>query len=153
VARSEHHDRLSPEDKSNVYKVAYSNVKNFIEDKNYIAANVLAFALLEERVLAAYVGCTMAKNKSSKPNHQETSKKKFGEVVKNLKELCVIDDDLGHKLVNAADERNRRTHEMIWRLQSFTKSSAETYVRLSKKVSNEHNKFLTKQRRQDSATV
>lgn len=153
MARLEHHDRLTSVEKADVYKVAYGNVRLFLSENNNVAANVLAFALLEERVLAAFVGATMSRYKTAKPNHQEMGRKKFNEVVKGLKVLGVIDPELGQKLLNAADERNRRIHEMIWRLQSFTKSSAENYVRLSKQVSNEHKKFLTKQKHHDAPGI
>ena len=153
MARLKHHDDMSATDKAEIYKIAYGNVKLFLSENNNIAANVLAFALLEERVLAAFVGATMSRHKTAKPNHQEMGRKKFSEVVKGLKVLGVIDPELGQKLLNAADERNQRIHEMIWRLQSFTKSSAENYVRLSKQVSNEHKKFLTKQKHHDALGI
>jgi hypothetical protein len=141
MSRQEQHDRLSPAEKAEVFKSAYANVQQFIESKNYLAANVLAFALLEDRIHAAWVGCKMAKNKTPKPTIREVNRNRFADTIRDLKELGAIDDSLAQALHSAAHERNRQTHEMIWRLQSFTKKSAENCVRLARKLDRQHKKF------------
>jgi hypothetical protein len=142
VARQPKHNQLTPFVKYEVFKNAYGNVKKYLEKEDFLAANILAFAILEDRVLAAYAECSKHIKTAEVMSHNTLNKLKFSTIVKNLQNMNVIDENIKNDLLNAADERNRQIHEMIWRLDTFNRKTAEKFRSLSYKVSSAHKKYL-----------
>lgn len=142
MARQPKHDQIPAYEKYEVFKKAYDNVITYLEEKNFLAANILAFAILEDRVLAAYFECYNKNKNTDLMTHNTINRLKFSTVVKNLQKMGVIEEKLKSDLLNAADERNRQIHEMLWRLDSFNKKTAENFRSFSYKVSSAHKKFI-----------
>lgn len=142
MARQPKHNQFPPFAKYEVFRNAYGTVKKYLEKDEFLAANILAFAILEDRVLAAFAECSILIKPAETMSHNALNKLKFSSNVKNLHAMGVINDEIKDKLLNAADERNRQIHEMIWRLETFNKKTAETFKSLSYKVSSAHKKFL-----------
>lgn len=152
MSRQQEHDDLSAQAKEQVFKTAYGNVKQFVEDRNFIAANVLAFAILEDRLQAAWTAARMVRLNSAKPTRREVNRNRFADTVRDLLTWGVIDAEMAQALHSNAHERNRLTHEMIWRLNSFTRKAAETSVRLSRKIDTHQRKFIASYRPREHLT-
>jgi hypothetical protein len=143
MARSIADDELTPYAKYETFKKAYDNVNFFTESGNLIAAFVLCFSILEDRLCAAVVICCRATKR--KINEDKLSKMPFKQRVERLLEIQAIDDDLHARLLNAADLRNELTHEMMWRLDVFHTSHIKAFRSLInelQKVQRKHEKLI-----------
>ena len=48
---------LSQKDKYLSFKKAFGSIKYYIDQKNFLASYVIAFSILEDRLLSAYITC------------------------------------------------------------------------------------------------
>lgn len=90
--------------------------------KQYLAAHILAFSILEDRVLSARIKCGELSNK---PIDEKANKNKipFEASANRLLEWGVINDDLFKSLMQCGDERNEFIHQAMWRLDDFNFAS------------------------------
>ncbi len=142
MGRSIADDELSPYAKYETFKRAYDNVNFFTESGNLIAAFVLCFSILEDRLCAAVVVCSRALKR--KISEEKVSKMQFKQRIDLLLELKAIDSELYGRLQKAAFLRNDLTHKMMWRLNSFHLSHIKTFRQLIKelqKIQNNHAKL------------
>ena len=136
-------DALSPYAKYETFKKAYDNVNFFTESGNLIAAFVLCFSILEDRLCAAVVVCGRAHKR--KINEDNVSKMMFKHRIDHLLAMKVIDDDLYGRLEKAAHLRNDLTHKMMWRLDVFHASHIKTFRSLInelQKIQRKHEKLI-----------
>ncbi len=143
MARSIADDEKSPYAKYETFKKAYGNVNFFTESGNLIAAFVLCFSILEDRLCAAVVICSRATKR--KINEDKVSKMPFKQLVDLLVEIEAIDQDLSERLMNAAYLRNELTHKMMWRLDVFHASHIKGFRSLInelQKVQRKHEKLI-----------
>jgi len=138
MGRSIADDELSSYAKYETFKKAYDNVNFFTESGNLIAAFVLCFSILEDRLCAAVVICSRAHKR--KINEDNVSKMPFKQRIDLLLETQAIDDDLHKRLLNAAFLRNELTHKMMWRLDVFHAS----HIRSFRSLINELQKIQRK---------
>jgi hypothetical protein len=137
MGRSKEHNELDPYVKYGVFKKAFGNVNMFKSQGNFLAAHVLIFSILEDRVTAAYVTCYRALNAKNPPQFEELRKIAFRNMVGNLLAMGVFDEALAEKINIATIKRNQLTHEMMWRLDCFSESDVDD-IRM---LINEVNKF------------
>ena len=136
-------DALSPYAKYETFKKAYDNVNFFTESGNLIAAFVLCFSILEDRLCAAVVVCGRAHKR--KINEDNVSKMMFKHRIDHLLEMKAIDDILYERLLKAAYLRNDLTHKMMWRLDVFHASQIKTLRSLInelQKIQRKHEKLI-----------
>jgi hypothetical protein len=125
MGRSVADDALSPYAKYETFKKAYDNVNFFTESGNLIAAFVLCFSILEDRLCAAVVVCCRACKR--KVNEDNVSKMPFKQRIDHLLAMKAIDEDLYERLEKAAHLRNDLTHKMMWRLDVFHANHIKTF--------------------------
>lgn len=143
MSRSIADDEKSLYAKYETFKKAYDNVNFFTESGNLIAAFVLCFSILEDRLCAAVVICSRAHKR--KINEDNVSKMPFKQRIDLLLAMKAIDDDLYERLENAAHLRNDLMHKMMWRLGVFNTSQIKTFRSLInelQKVQRKHEKFM-----------
>ena len=137
MGRSKEHNELDPYVKYGVFKKAFGNVNLFKSQGNFLAAHVLIFSILEDRVTAAYVTCYRALNAKNPPQFEELRKIAFRNMVGNLLAMGVFDETLAEKINAVTIKRNQLTHEMMWRLDCCSESDVDD-IRM---LINEVNKF------------
>ena len=128
--------------KQQVIKAAFDRLNAYLTSKDFLAANIIAFSILEERVLTAYIHCFQAKNKTTALPSQKVNKEKFSKAVDELLGMGVIDATMAHDLKNAANVRNTQIHQLVWQLDAFTASQAKKYMALIRKLDRQHKLFL-----------
>jgi hypothetical protein len=138
MGRSVADDELSSHAKYETFKKAYESVKFFTESGNLIAAFVLCFSILEDRLCAAVVVCSRATKR--KINEENVSKMPFKQRIEHLLAMQAIDDHLYERLLKAAFLRNELTHKMMWRLDVFHAS----HIRSFRSLINELQKIQRK---------
>jgi hypothetical protein len=122
MPRSDDDNNLPPSKKYLVFKEAYSKLNAYIANNEFLAAHVIAFSILEDRVLAARLQCDELVN-GPIDSRIVVNKIPFEKSVKKLLELNVIDVTLHDSLLACAKERNEFLHQAMWRLSDFNKKS------------------------------
>jgi hypothetical protein len=141
MPRSEDDNNLTPREKYLVFKAAYSKLNEYIANNEFLAAHVIAFSILEDRVLAARIQCDEHING---PLDKTIIKNRipFEKSVKKLLELEVIDLTLHESLVACASERNEFLHQAMWRLSDFNKKSIANLRFNINAIEKKRRKFL-----------
>lgn len=57
MTRPDNHLNMTQQDKYEAFRKAYNKLNFYIANKEYLAAHVIAFSILEDRVLAARIQC------------------------------------------------------------------------------------------------
>jgi hypothetical protein len=140
MSRSGDDDKLDPIAKYKVFKKAFDTVNFFVESGNIVGAFVLSFSILEDRMKAAMVDCFNAIDEPL--GTKDISKIPYGKIVSRLKRVHVIDTSLEKRLLEAADLRNRLTHQMMWRLDVFHVSHISEFKALINEIKKSHRKFI-----------
>jgi hypothetical protein len=145
MPRSQTDNNLTPSEKYLVFRSAYSKLNAYIANDEFLAAHVIAFSILEDRVLAARIQCDELVNEPMNPKINK-NKIPFEKSAKKLLELTVIDSQLYESLLACADERNEFIHQAMWRLTDFNKKSILN-LRATINAIEKKRKFFIKQRK------
>ena len=140
MSRSGDDDKLGPYAKYQVFKKAFDTLGFFTDSGNIVGAFVLSFSILEDRMKAAMVDCFNAVEEPI--GTKDVSKIPYGKIVSRLKRVHVIDASLEKRLLDAADLRNRLTHQMMWRLDVFSIDHINEFKKLINDVKKAHRAFL-----------
>jgi hypothetical protein len=143
MGRSVTDDELSPYAKYEIFTKAYDSVNFFTESGNLIAAFVLCFSILEDRLCAAVVVCSRAHKR--KINEDNVSKMQFKKRIDHLLEMDAIDSEFHERLQKAAYLRNELTHKMMWRLDVFHTSHIKEFRSLInelQRIQDKHEKLI-----------
>ena len=125
------------------FRTAYGLVKHYEETQNYLAAYVIAFSILEDRVKAMYVICYR-----NTQNGEPTTKileEGFRKLVSKLVHHQYICKALADELANEAEMRNQLLHTAMWKLDAFTPDTVtriKSLVRLVEKLHKAKKKEL-----------
>jgi len=122
MPRSESDNNLTPKEKFFIFRNAYSKLNEYIAKNEFLAAHVIAFSILEDRVLAARLQCDELVN-GPIDSRIVVNKIPFEKSVIKLLELNVIEVTLHDSLLACAKERNEFLHQAMWRLADFNKKS------------------------------
>ena len=144
MARSKTHNALEPFVKYEIVKNAFGQVIKFQAEGNLLAAHVIAFSILEDRVTAAYVSSYRRLHGMDPPQIESLQKIKFKNLVSNLHVMGVIDQSLEQKIYLAGDLRNELMHEMMWRLDCFTLEAINEIRKLITQVQTANRRFIRK---------
>jgi hypothetical protein len=145
MPRSTSDNSLPPAEKYLIFRSAYSKLNAYIANGEFLAAHVIAFSILEDRVLAARIQCDELVNGPMNPKIDK-NKIPFEKSAKKLLELTVIDSLLYNSLFSCADERNEFIHQAMWRLADFNKKSILN-LRATINAIEKKRKFFIKQRK------
>lgn len=114
-------------------------LKHYLAKKNLIAAYVVAFSLLEDRIRAMYFVFERDINlKESKSININGSISNF---VRKLKDAELIDRDICIRLFNAIEKRNPLMHDAMWKLDAFVFEDILEVIELKKVLHNNLNKL------------
>ncbi|WP_194942782.1 hypothetical protein [Limnohabitans sp. Rim11] len=150
MGRSQEHNELDPYVKYGVFRKAFSNVNMFKSQGNYLAAHMLIFSILEDRVTAAYVTCYRALNDKNPPQFEDLKKIAFRNMVGNLLAMGVFDETIAEKINSVAMKRNQLTHEMMWRLDCFKEENVDEVRALINEVNKMSRRFAKNHEKTDS---
>lgn len=122
MPRPDYQNLLNPKQKFEKFKGAYSKLNEYIASGEYIAAHVIAFSILEDRVLANRLTCEeligefidVKINKNKIP---------FDKSIGKLLQMKVVDKNLHEQLSACGKERNEFIHQAMWRLDEFNHAS------------------------------
>ena len=145
MPRSENDNNLSPSEKYLVFKTAYSKLNEYVENNEFLAAHVIAFSILEDRVLAARIQCDEIVN-GALDKKIVKNRIPFEKSVKKLLELEVIDLTLQDSLLACGHERNEFLHQAMWRLSDFNKKSI-TNLRFNINAIEKHRKKFIREKK------
>jgi len=122
MPRPENQVALTPRQKFEKFRAAYAKLNQYIASEEYIAAHVIAFSILEDRVLANRLTCEELKNEilDKKINKNKIP---FDKSIRKLLEIKVIDENLQKQLSACGKERNEFIHQAMWRLDEFNHAS------------------------------
>ena len=122
MPRPNYHKSLTPKQKFEKFKQAYSKLNEYIKNGEYMAAHVIAFSILEDRVLANRITCEELMNVIF-DEKIDRNKIKFQKSVDKLLSMKVIDLNLHKQISDCGKERNDFIHQAMWRLDEFNQSS------------------------------
>ena len=122
MPRPDYQNLLNPKQKFEKFKSAYSKLNEYIESGEYIAAHVIAFSILEDRVLANRLTCEELSGEfiDAKINKNKIP---FDKSIGKLLQMKVVDINLHEQLSACGKERNEFIHQAMWRLDEFNHAS------------------------------
>lgn len=100
------------------FRTAYSLVNHYEKSQNYLAAYVIAFSILEDRLKAMYVIC-YRRTQGCDPTAKLLDEG-FRKLVSKLLHHQYIAKDLAERLAEEAEMRNQLLHTAMWKLDAFT---------------------------------
>lgn len=114
-------EQFSQQEKYVAFKTAYSFINKYERDQNYIAAYVIAFSLLEDRIRAMFVICYRA-TQGTEPK-QDKIDEHFKKIISKLIHHQYLDEKFAKEILDEADRRNKLLHTAMWKLDAFTEKS------------------------------
>jgi hypothetical protein len=142
MGRPSNHHGMSPYAKYKTFKQAFDEVAKHKENKNFLAAHIVAFSILEDRVTASYVLCFRAINNCNPPKYEQLHKVPFKQFLDYLLGMGAVDEDLYDGLLKAAYKRNELLHQAMWRLSAFNAKNVDEVRILINSVQKATRKFL-----------
>lgn len=114
------------------FRTAYGLVNSYEQSQNYIAAYVIAFSILEDRIKAMYVvGFRQQHGRNPKEGAVEEG---FGKLVNSLLHLQYLTKEMAETLRAEAVQRNHLLHTAMWKLDAFTPESVIRVKALVRKI-------------------
>lgn len=122
----------SQQEKYVTFKKAYEMIKHYESEENFIAAYVLAFSILEDRIKALYV--VSFRHKEKREPKQDAVNEGFSKLVNKVRHTQFIDTELQNALKAEADTRNALLHTAMWKFDAFTPDAVARVVKLVRTV-------------------
>ena len=122
MPRPDDHVNMTQQEKYQAFKKAYGKLNEYIVSEEYLAAHVVAFSILEDRVLATRIQCGEIAEGPLDPKINK-NKIPFEKSLKKIFTLHVINSEFYAQLVLLGDERNTFIHQAMWRLEQFNYKS------------------------------
>jgi len=123
---------LSQQDKYVAFKTAYQTITHYLAQDNFLAAYVVAFSLIEDRVRAMFV----VWHRDAKKN-EPTSKQVAASFSNNIRQLQVAGDisqEDANLLLGEAKIRNELLHAAMWNLNAFDKAAVDRVIKLTRTI-------------------
>jgi hypothetical protein len=124
----------SQEEKRASFARMATTYKECIAAQNFIAAHVLAFSFLEDRITAMDVVLGRT---------QEVDRSGYSRLSQRLKRLEQSSDlcsDLAKRIQDAGDKRNALIHAAMWNLSVFSAENAHEALALAREADNARGK-------------
>ena len=142
MSRPMNHQEMSPYAKYETFKKAFDEIALHKKNQNYLAAHVVAFSILEDRVTASYVLCFRAVNKCNPPKYEKLHKIPFKQFLDYLIGMGALDENLYDALTKATHKRNELLHQAMWRLSAFNMKNVDDVRMLINEVQKTTRKFI-----------
>jgi hypothetical protein len=126
-------DSLSPREQRARFAKAFDTYQHYLDTENYLAAYVVAFSILEDRVNAMYLTCYHAVTGRA-ATAEDAVRLGFGYKLKYLLANGVIGVEEKEAWSNLANDRNSKFHAAMWRLDEFQKEHAEGVLECVRKA-------------------
>ena len=110
---------LTPNEKYLSFNKAFGSIKHYVEHGNFLAAYVIAFSILEDRLLAAYIVCYKHQH-GEELSLRKLDNASLHQLVGKLHYLKVIDSEFHKELVDINNQRNLLIHLMMWKLNEIS---------------------------------
>ena len=128
--------------KQATFKRAYDTVGIYISQGNHLAAYVVTFSIIEDRVRALFVEWHRFK-KSAEPTQKQINGP-FSNIVTTLAKDNIIAPELSHELTEEAKRRNSLMHSAMWNLDAFTEEVISETLGLARDINNAGRRAKTK---------
>lgn len=112
-----------------VFKKAFGMIKHYENEGNFIAAYVISFSILEDRIKAMYV-VSFRHNEKREPKPDAISEG-FSKLVNKIHRAQFITNELRDALKEEAINRNDLLHAAMWEVDAFT---LDAVVRIKKLI-------------------
>ena len=116
------------------FKRAFESISEYREQKNYIAAYVVTFSVIEDRLRAMYVDWYSVK-KGEEPKQKQIDGP-FTGLVKTLSKDGTISSELATELIAEARRRNSLMHSAMWNLDNFTEEVIVEALKIARSINN-----------------
>ena len=126
-------DALSPQEQRANFARAFDTYQHYLNTENYLAAYVVAFSILEDRINAMYLTCYEAVTGQS-ATIDDAVRLGFGNKLKYLLTNGVIGLAERDAWSNLANDRNSKFHAAMWRLDEFQKEHAQAIIECARKA-------------------
>lgn len=127
-------DHLTPHQQRASFAQAFDTVQHYLTNDNFIAAYVVAFSILEDRIGALYTGSLQEKpvrGKAKRGRHQP-----MGEKLQLLVRRQVITTTEKTTWLAIANARNQKLHAAMWHLDAFTADDVDAVLAAAQRASN-----------------
>lgn len=114
------------------FRQAHRTINHYVEQHNWVAAYVIGFSILEDRVRTLYVKGQMIKENSTIPPVYKWQP--LTKVLNEVRKLGYIDEKTSQTIKKEIDARNRLLHDAMWELDAFTEQTFDRVKELLTKV-------------------
>ena len=116
---------LTGKEKGEKFRLAYRTINEHIAKENYLASYIIAFSILEDRMMANYITCYRHKNPSptERLSERKLEETTFSKFITKLSHLQVIDDRFVYELTEINNKRNKLVHLLMWHLEKVNENS------------------------------
>jgi hypothetical protein len=120
--------------KYETFRRAYDTVKTYKVQANYLAAYVITFSIIEDRLRALYVVWYRSK-KNAEPSPKQINQP-FTRLVNTLVADQTITAELNDELNNEAKQRNELLHAAMWNMDTFSNDIVEKAMKTARNINN-----------------
>ena len=138
MARPTHDSVEAQKQKYEEFKKAYSTLKKLMADEAYIAAYVIAFSILEDRLIALYV--VLLRRDEQREMTKGDRCIGFAKIVNMLVKAGNLEHKFGDELKAKARERNALFHATMWNLNNFTNENVKQLQDLVRRLDRARDK-------------
>jgi hypothetical protein len=127
-------DSLSPQEQRANFAKAFDTYQHYLNTENYLAAYVVAFSILEDRINSMYLTCHQVVLVDRPITVDDVARLGLGSKLKFLLMHGVIGMEEKEAWLNMANDRNSKFHAAMWRLDEFQKEHAQAVVECVRKA-------------------
>jgi aspartokinase len=117
-------------DKYVAFKAAYAAVKRHQTEGNVLAAYVVAFSIIEDRINALYF--MWQRHATGVEPTERQMHKPFAAKVRSLHKVAALSAEVADRLLREASDRNALFHSAMWNLDQFTSEALDRVVALAR---------------------
>lgn len=114
------------------FRQAHKTINHYVEQQNWVAAYVIGFSILEDRVRTLCIKGRMIKENSTVPPAYKWEP--LTKVLNEVRRLGYIDQPTSQKIKQEIDARNSLLHDAMWELDAFTEQTFDRVKELLTKV-------------------
>lgn len=121
------------QDKYVAFKTAYQMIAHYLAQDNFLAAYVVAFSLIEDRVRAMFV----VQHRIATEGKDPTAKQIVASFSNHICQLQLAGDipqEDANLLLEEAKVRNELLHAAMWNLEAFDKAAVDRAIKLTRTI-------------------
>lgn len=125
-------DEATQQEKYKTFKRAFENINTHRTNGNFLAAYVVGFSVIEDRIRAMFV-IWHRDRKKTEPSQKQINGA-LGAHISKLESEGLLDVDLSEALRSETKNRNTLFHEAMWNLDVFTDETVARVIALVRKL-------------------